>query len=378
MLRISEIKKKLRTWIEIDKKAAHNNYKVFRKIAGKKTLMAVVKSNAYGHGLLVFSKLLDEFGVDWFGVDSIVEANSLRKSGIKRPILVLGYTLPARLIEAVRNNITVTVSDIESLKAVSRLNKPISIHIKVDTGMHRQGFYKEEIQKVVDMLKKNRKIKFSGLYTHLSSAKNPKQMSETKRQVSVFNEIKDIFYKNSFVDFLTHVGATAGTILLKDNEYDMTRVGIGMYGLWPSVEMEQHFKNKYKLKLTLTWKSIVSQVKIVKSGRGVGYDLTEKVKRDTKIAIVPVGYWHGYVRHLSSKGEVLIKNKNAKVLGRVSMDMIVVDITDITNVKVGDEVTLIGQRNGKIISPDELADKSGTTSYELLTRLNPLIERVVV
>jgi alanine racemase len=378
MKKVTEIKEFLRTWIEIDRKAVQNNYQIFRKIAGKKLLMSVVKSNAYGHGLVVFSKILNDLDVDWFGVDSIVEANTLRRNGIKKPILVLGYTLPLRYSDAVKNKISVTIPDFVSLDEVIKLNKKISIHIKVDTGMHRQGFMIEEIPKVIDKLKNCKNIKFEGLYTHLSSAKNPEDMRETDKQIEKFKLIRDIFLSVGYEKFLTHVGATAGTILLKDEAFDMTRVGIGMYGLWPSKEMEEHFKDKYRLKLTLTWKSIVSQIKEIKKGEGVGYDLTEKVKRNTKIAIIPIGYWHGYGRNLSSKGEVLVHGHKCKVLGRISMDMIVIDITDVKKVKVLDEVILIGQSKGKLVSSDDLADKYGTTSYELLTRLNPLIERIVV
>jgi len=373
-------KEKLRTWIEIDRKAISANYKSSRKFLGKDILlMSVVKSNAYGHSLVDFSMEMQKNGIDWLGVDSVVEALALRKSKIKVPILVLGYTLPSRLLEAKNKKISVTVSDFAGLKALHSLKiSRLNIHIKIDTGMHRQGFYLEEVPKVIKILKSLPKINVEGIYTHFSSAKNPTDKSATLEQISKFNQAIALFENAGYLNLLKHAGATGGSLVYPESLFNMARIGIGMYGLWPSQEAENFYSDKLKLSPVLSWKTIISQIKIVRKGGYVGYDQTEQMKRDTKIAILPVGYWHGFPRALSGVGEVMIKDKLAKVLGRVSMDMIVVDVTDIKNAKVHDEVLLLGGKGSYRISPEDMAGKAYSSSYELITRLNPLIKRIVV
>lgn len=374
-------KNNLRTWIEIDKSAVRKNYNLFRKIIDKSLFLGVVKSNAYGHSLVDFSKLLESLGVDFLGVDSIVEANSLREEKIKKPILVLGYTLPSRLKEAVSDRISITISDFESLKNIKKHKstlKGLKVHIKVDTGMHRQGFFVSELPRLIKELKGIKEIKVEGLYTHFSGAKDPKDPKETNRQIEEFQKSVKIFEDAGYKNIIKHAGATAGVMIFPDSSFDMARVGIGLYGMWPSKNIEEFFGKKISLEPVLSWKTIVSQIKSVKKGDGIGYDLSEKVKRDSKTAVLPIGYWHGFPRSLSGKGCVLIKGKKAKVLGRVSMDMVVVDITDIKNVKVGDEVVIIGKSGDLEITARNTAYLDETTEYEIITRLNPLIKRIFI
>ncbi|HEY4505280.1 MAG TPA: alanine racemase [Candidatus Paceibacterota bacterium] len=375
-------RKGLRTWIEIDKKALKNNYNIFRKLISKSTLlMSVVKSNAYGHGLVDFSKEAQKLGVDWFGVDSIVEAVTLRNFGIKKPILVLGYTLRSRLGDAIKNNISITIADLSSLRELKKIhglkNKP-KIHIKIDTGMHRQGFLFSEIPSVIKILKSIRGVELEGVYTHFSSAKDPSQMKETIRQSEEFKKVAGLFEEKGFGGFIKHISASGGSIILKGNHFDMVRIGIGLYGLWPSLEIKNAFKNKIGLEPVLSWRTIVSQIKKLPKGSGIGYDLTEKLKKDSIVAILPIGYWHGFPCSLSSVGNVLVRGKKTKVLGRVSMDMVCVDVTGINAVKVGDEVVLIGKSGGSEISVNDTAYLDETTGYEIVTRLNPLIRRILV
>ncbi len=368
----------LRTWIEIDKKAIAENYKTFRKLAGVNcSLMAVVKSNAYGHGLIVFSKAAEKQGVDWFGADSIVEALALRKNGIKKPILVLGHTLPERINEAALANIGLTISNHIALRALGKLkNNFPKIHLKIDTGMHRQGFYVENLPDVISFLKsKLPQVKIEGIYTHFAAAKNPAFPSNTSHQIEEFKKAASIVESAGFKP-IKHAAATSGAVAFPESHFDMVRIGIGLYGLWPSTEAKLAFSDKIKLAPVLSWRTIIGEIKEVKKGGRVGYDFTEKLNRNSRIAILPVGYWHGYPRALSSVGRVLIGGKRAKVLGRVSMDMTAVDVTDINNAKVGDVVTLIGRDGKDRITAEELAELSGTINYELITRINPLIERV--
>lgn len=379
-------KNNLRTWIEINKQAIKKNYNTFRRLIGPKCLlMAVVKSNAYGHSLIDFSRSLEKIGIDWFGVDSIVEAESLRQTGLKKPILVLGYTLPNKIKNAIKNDISLTIADFSSLKNLktagysAKRGKKLKIHLKIDTGMGRQGFLVSEIPAVIKFIKSRKlAIIIEGVYTHFASAKNPAFPSATINQIEKFKKAVNFLKSAGFNSFIKHAAATAGAIIFPQSHFDMVRIGIGLYGLCPSKETQEAFKNQIKLEPILSWKAVVSQIKKLAKGNKIGYDLTETLNRPSKIAILAVGYWHGFPRALSSIGKILIRGKEAKVLGRVSMDMICVDITGIKNAKIGDEAILIGE-NGKLkISADDLADLSGTVNYEIITRLNPLIKRILV
>jgi len=375
-------KHNLRTWIEINQQSLKNNYNIFRRLIGPKCLlMSVVKSNAYGHSLIDFSRATESLGVDWFGVDSIVEAESLRKAGLKKPILVLGYTLENKIETAFKNNISLTIFDfstLENLKNIKIRGYKLKIHIKIDTGMHRQGFFVSEIPSVIKILKSQPTIILEGVYTHFSSAKNPAFPSITFNQIEQFKKAIGLFESAGFKGFIKHAAATSGTIIFPQSHFDLVRIGIGLCGLWPSKETKEAFKREVKLEPVLSWKTILGQIKSLPKGSKVGYDLTETLNRPSRVAVLPIGYWHGFPRSLSGIGKALIKGGEVKVIGRVSMDMVSVDVTDVKNVKVGDEVTIIGKSGKLEISVDDLAYLSDTVNYEIATRLNPLIKRIVV
>ena len=358
---------KYKVWLEINKKAVVSNIKAFRQILSPKTeLWSVVKSNAYGHGLSLFAKLAESI-VDGFCVDSVIEGFKLRKKGIKKPILVLGPTLPSLYPIAKKFDITISISNLEGLKSLSiSKNKP-NFHLKIDTGMHRQGFYPEEISKIL-----NFKFKIlnslKGVYSHFASAKDINYPSFNEKQFTELQLTIDQLQKAGFTNLKKHISATAGALINPKYHLDMIRVGIGLYGLWPSKELEIQLKDKIKLKQVLSWFALISEIKKVKKGDYIGYDLTERVNKDAKIAIVPIGYWHGLPRSLSSIGEVWIKNKPARIMGRVSMDLIVIDISNI-NCKIGDKIE---------IKPMEIAQKTNSSHYEIITRINPLIKKIVV
>jgi alanine racemase len=293
-------------------------------------------------------------------------------------MLVLGYTLPALFHKAGEHGISIAISSMESLKALQAYRgRPLAIHLKVDTGMHRQGFLWRDRMAVMKLLKTlPTKVRVEGLFTHLAEAKKPKNGARTRKQIAEFQQWKGLFQAEGH-RVITHVSATGGTLVYPEAYEDMVRVGIGFYGIWPSDEVRV-YRADLVLHPTLAWKTIVSEVKRVAKGESVGYDFTETLKQDSQIAIIPIGYWHGFPRLLSGKGHVLIRGKRAKVLGRVSMDMIVVDVTGIKGVKSGDIVTLIGKDGKEQISAEELAAHAQTTAYELLTRLNPRMGHVLV
>ena len=382
----------LRTWIEIDSRAARANYNIFRKLIGEKVkLWVVVKSNAYGHGLFAFSGLMEKLGADGFCVDSVVEGIALRKAGIKKPILVLGSTLPGRYAEAVNYDITITISNLESLASYVRAKQIPDFHLKIDTGMHRQGLYPEDIPRVIKLIGNRRpmgeprlfragKLKIGnslkGLYTHFASAKDINYPTYTDLQFGKLQKVKALFAAAGFTHCVVHASATGGTLINSKYHCDAVRLGMGLYGYWPSKELEIQLGDVIKLKPVLSWRAIVSETKRLAPGDYVGYDLAERVPHAITSAIVPVGYWHGLPRALSSTGEVIIGGKRARILGRVSMDMASVGLHG--SVKPGDIATLIGRDGQDAIFAWELAQKAETSHYEILARLNPLMERIVV
>jgi alanine racemase len=365
-----------RTWIEIDRRAALHNYRVFRRLAGDgPKLWAVVKSNAYGHGIFLCAKLFSSFGVDGFCVDSLIEGLNLRKAGIKKPILVLGPTLAPRMSEAAGKNIVLTISTFEGLHQLRRLRRPPAFHIKVDTGMHRQGFYPEALPEIMDLMNASPRLaaKWQGLYTHFASANGePSGRKECEEQYRKFMELKAMCEREGYAHLIFHAANTGATMLDPRYHLDAVRVGIGLYGHLPAPA----FRLTPSLRPMLSWRTVVTETKPLSIGDRIGYDLTERVRRPASLGILPVGYWHGLPRALSKNGGVLIRGQRAKIMGRISMDLTAVDAT-LSKARSGDVATIIGRDGKKEISAEELAEESGTIAYEFLTRLNPLIERII-
>lgn len=371
------------SWVEISQSAIKHNLKVFRKIIGPKVrLMVVVKSNAYGHGLLEVSRICDKVKkVDWFGTVSLEEALELRKNGIKKPILVLSYyDLNVHQIkQAVQKNISLVVYQETQFEFVDKvaqsLKKKAKIHFKVDTGTSRLGLPVREVLQCINTLIQCKNLELEGLFTHYASAEESNQ-SFTKKQTKDFYRLIQKLEKQDILIPLKHTSCSAATLIDKAYHFDMIRLGISLYGLW-SLEDHQQIKKKYHLHSVLTWKTKVIQVREVTKGGTVGYGRTYRSNQRIKIAVLPVGYWEGYDRHLSNMGEVLIKGQRCPIRGRVCMNLIMVEITD-KNVKLYDEVVLIGQQGREVITVDELAKKLGTINYEVVTRINPLINRIIV
>lgn len=378
--------KKFKTWIEIDKKALANNAKEVRKIIGlDKKILAVVKSNAYGHGLVECSKIFLKNGANFLGVDSVEEAKQLRKKGVKAPILILGYTLQANLSEVVQNDFRQTVYDFEIIDKLGRLaqnfKKIARIHLKVETGTNRQGIMIEEIPDFINAINEFPFLKLDGVCTHFANIEDTDDHSYAKSQLEKFDQALKIFEELKIRPAFKHTASSAAVLFYPETHFNMVRPGIILYGLWPSLRNRLFAQNrgvKINLKPALTWKTKIAQIKNAKKGSYVGYGLTEKVDRDSKIAVLPVGYWDGYDRKLSGIGDVLIKGKRVKILGRVCMNMIMADITDIPEAKVEDEVVLLGRQGKEEITAEELAQKIGTINYEVVARINPLTPRLYV
>ncbi len=360
----------LRTWVEIDTKAIARNYRAFRSLLPRSCkLMVVVKSNAYGHGIVPFAKQVEKLGADFLAVDSFEEALELRQHKLKSPILVFGHVLEGHYKSAAAENISITVSNFDTVRALKKIKQRIKIHIKADTGLGRQGFLEKDMQKVLSEIQNNKNILVEGLYTHFAGAETPRLATHSKKQMTVFKKWQKNFAEAGHTP-LVHAGASAATVFFPDFHFGMVRVGLGIYGLYASPEMAR--ASKIKLSPVLTWKTIISETKNLPKGTGIGYDLTEKLKKDSTIAICPIGYWHGYPRSLSSKGIIWVHNKPAKVIGRISMDMLAIDVSNIKNARQGDIVTLIGKNP----NAEEVAQHAGTINYEIVARINPLINRL--
>lgn len=369
-----------RTWLEIDEKALSHNLKEIRKIIGKNVrLMAVVKSNAYGHGLIKTAKLIEKHQLaDWFGVDSLSEALLLRQHKIKAPILVMGMILKENFRKAAENNIRIAVYNKEAVLALTSLKIPLKIHLKIETGTMRQGIYLKDLPAFIQLIKKYPQLTIEAIYSHFANIEDTTNHSFAKKQLRIFQQALKIVH-NYKIYPIAHTACSAALILYPETHFDMVRLGLSMYGYWSSPQTFVSAKNlgrQITLKPALTWKTRIAQIKTVKANTPIGYGLTEKVSRNTKIAVLPVGYWDGYDRKLSSIGNVLISGIRCKVIGRVCMNMMMVDINHLNNVFLEDEAILLGKQGKETITVEEIAQKAGTINYEIITRINPLIPRI--
>lgn len=375
------------SWVEIDSKALRHNVMQFRSLIGKdRILCGVVKSNAYGHGILEVSKQILGFGVDWLGVNSVEEGVFLRKSGIKAPTLILGYVPLFQLKKAISHDLRMVVYNIETVKELGRIaqieKKNVYLHIKLETGTNRQGVSPERIIEFVKEIKKFPFLILEGISTHFANIEDTTDHSYAESQLTIFKKTVEMLEENGIVIPIKHTSCTAATILFPDTYFNMVRVGIGIYGLWPSKEtLLSSMINgnpSVELKPVLTWKTKIAQIKEVKKGSFIGYGCTYKTNRDSRIAVLPVGYNEGYDRRLSNIAHVLIRGQRAPLRGRVAMNMMMVDVTDIEEIKLEDEVVLIGSQGKERITAEYLASLCGTINYEIVTRINPLIPRKVL
>lgn len=371
-----------KTWIEVSSSALRKNIAAISGVVKPAKVMAIVKSNAYGHGLIHTSKAVQDL-TDWFGVDSLDEAITLRKNGIKKPILILGYIHPSDLTKCADLKCSFVAYNLDTLKEISkdRSKRQYRIHLKIETGTSRQGLSGKELDSFALKASKMKNVVIEGAYTHFANIEDTTDPSYAMEQIRRFKTELSRLKRLDIVPELVHAASTAGALLYPEARFDMIRLGISLYGCWPSKEAQVAAKaRKVSINLTpaLMWKTVVAQVKTIPRGTPVSYGLTERVTRPSRIAVLPIGYYDGYDRKLSSIGHVLIHGHSCKVLGRVCMNMTVVDVTDVPNVKNGDEVVLLGSQKKASISADDIAAKAGTISYEFLARINQGIERVVV
>jgi len=364
------------TWAEIDLNAIKHNLYQLKGIVepqGSKVL-AIIKDNAYGHGAIEAAKVAQSINIGTFGVATIEEATQLRQAGIKDPILILGCILPEQAETVVEYGITQTISDISVCEAISRiakhLKKTVKIHVKIDTGMGRIGVAYDRATQFIEQVSQIPNIIVEGIYTHFASADTDRDFTEL--QIKRFRWIISSLDKKNIYIPIKHAANSAGILNFPSAYFDMVRPGIAIYGLYPC----DNPLKQIDLKPALSLKTRVVYLKELPAGHGISYKCTYITQKPTKVATLPVGYGHGYNRKLSNSGEVLIKGKRTSIIGLVCMDQCLCDVTDIPDASVGDEVVLIGRQGNEQITADEIADKTGTISYEVVCGIHSNVSRI--
>ncbi|GIM46242.1 alanine racemase [Collibacillus ludicampi] len=366
------------TWAEVELSAiAHNIRQFQRHLAKNAIIMAVVKANGYGHGAFPVARTALEAGARYLAVATADEAIELREEGITAPILILGFTPPDRAADIVRYELTQTVFQTEMLDALEsaakQQNKRVRIHIKVDTGMGRIGL--RDLCEIIPFVKNAHErpsIFVEGIFTHLATADEADKRYMWE-QVNRWNDIVHAIEEQGIKIPLKHVANSAATIDHPELHLDMVRIGISMYGYYPSSEVH---KEHVHLRPALTFKSRVIHVKTLPGEQSISYGATYRTKNEERIATIPVGYADGYSRLLSNRGFVLVGGKRCPIVGRVCMDQLMVNVTHVPDVKVGDEVVLYGSQGQEQIHLDEVASIIGTISYEIACAVGRRVPRV--
>ncbi len=365
-----------RTHIKIDlDKLNYNIDNIIKKIDGKAKLLVVVKADAYGHGAVQIARELQD-KCDFFGVACIEEAVELLKAGIKTPLLILGYVSPQVYETVVENDIRIPVFTYEVAKALSdeavKQNKIAHFHFAVDTGMSRIGFQcTEESADDCKRICELPNICAEGIFSHFATA-DEADLTKTINQREVFKNFVEMLEKRDVNIPIKHMNNSAG-IMNFDELFDMVRSGIITYGMYPSNEVD---KSLVDIKPIMSWHAIVSHVKTLDAGREISYGGTYKTSEKRVIATVPVGYADGYPRCLSNISKVIINGQYANIVGRICMDQFMVDVTDIPDVHVESDVTLIGTQNDKTITMEDISETAYSFNYELSCRISRRVTRI--
>lgn len=357
-------------WLEINLENIYQNLVEIRKIAKGKKIISVVKDDAYGHSAKKVIKKIDSLS-DFYGVACLKEALDI-KDITSKPIIVFGGIFHVNEIPYFNKRIMPVVYDFDGLNMIKKSAMNFDINIEIDTGMTRTGFLPEEVDELITKLKENPQIRVQGLMSHFSSADS--DCKYTERQKKIFQSVVEKFISNNIKPDIIHIANSAG-IFYEDNDLtNAVRPGIFLYGGYPN----NKFKEKIKVTPAMTFKTRIISLKKISAGTSISYGRTYITERDSLIAILPVGYGDGYLRALSNKGIVYIKNKGvAKICGRVCMDMAMVDVTDIKDVKIGDEVILWGGDRDEV-HPDNIAKLAGTISYELFCIVAKRVKRIFI
>jgi alanine racemase len=354
-----------RCWCEVDASALRHNIQAIRKMISPGTgIMGLVKANAYGHGLVPTARLLADAGCGMLGCAHVAEARFLRKAGLKLPILLLSAALPEDYNEIIRLKLIATLSSADEARALNRaaarLKRAVSVHVKIDTGMGRLGALMEEADAVLEVVNDAAWLRCNGIYTHFSCADSDEAF--TLRQIRRFKPF-------AWWHPVHHSSNSAGIFRKVDPFASWVRPGLALFGISPLPAAQK------KLRPVLSWKARATLVKQVPRGTPLSYGATFRTKRATTVVTVSAGYGDGLFRALSNKGSVLLGGKRCPILGRVTMDQILVDATAVRGVRPGDEVVLLGRQGGEEILASEMAEWAGTISYEIWTHITERVPR---
>lgn len=372
-------------WIEIEESAPDWNLRQLRSCSKNEGILfcAVVKSNAYGHGVNEITSLLPS--ADWFAVNSLDEGLELRLCGIKKPILLLGHVLLERLTEALDADLRLTVYNIETLEKLKMvLHKGVKcrVHVKIETGTGRQGLLPENVPDFIRRASRIEGLEIEGLSTHFANIEDTLNHEYAEGQLRVFTEVIEAVREMGVSPSVIHTACTAATILFPETHFNMLRTGIGLYGLWPSRETflsaQSNDTPVPDLRPVLSWKTHIAQIKELPAGSYIGYGCTYRTSRRTRLGVLPVGYGDGYDRRCGNSAHVLVRGKRAPLLGRVCMNLIMIDLTDIPDAYLEDTAVLLGRDRNEEITAEMMADWAGTINYETLTRISPFLPRIIV
>ena len=378
------------SFIELDKEALNNNIRFIREQLDSDTRYSmVVKANAYGHGIEQLLPAIEECGVTHFSVFSAAEAMRVHEAKKEDcEVMIMGWVDDDYLEWAINKEVSFFVFTPErlsaTLKQAKKMDKPARIHLELETGMHRTGFCADQLPEVFEMLANNKKhFRLEGLCTHYAGAEDYINYDRVEKQIKTFDRHCTLFEENRLSPIYKHSACSAALFNFPETTQDLVRIGISSYGYWPSSGTKMRYKMKHKIEgdpldRILTWKSKIQSINNVAENEYVSYGKSYLTNRPSKIATVPVGYGYGFSRTLSNDGHVLVGGKRAPVVGSVNMNMMVLDVTDVGNVAVGDEVVLVGEQNGREISISSFSDMNNSMNYELLTRLPHHIPRRVV
>jgi len=369
------------TWAEIDLDALANNLRVIRSQVGPEVkILCAVKANAYGHGAVECARRLEAEGADWFGVALPEEALELRDAGITRPILCLGGFWPGQEVACLPEDLTPVVYRLDMIESLDRVardaNVTTDVHVKIDTGMGRLGVRAADVSEFCQAIKSFQNIRVEGLMTHLAAADDPAHEEITKDQLDTFDQAVQVFRENGFSPTYVHAANSAATFAFSGARGNMVRPGGALYGfmrdvLPPGIETPA-------LKPVLSLHSRIMLMKNVPRGQKLGYGCTFETERDSLIATIPIGYDDGYQRALSNRGRVLVRGQFAPVVGRVSMDLTLIDVTDVAGVSLDDQVTLVGSHGELSITAEDLGELAGTISYEITCGISNRVPREYV
>jgi len=371
---------------EVDARALTNNFKELQRVsANPEGVSPVLKANAYGHGMEISARILDQAGAKTFCVNELMEAEKLRKQGFEQEIIVLGYIPPEFAKDAVELDVIPVIYSTEvtdALKQAARvLNKAVSVILKVETGTNRQGLMPKQVLDLASEINYMPGVNLLGLSTHFADIEDTTDHAFAMKQLQRFMETADYLRKNGIDPGRLSAANSAASILWPDTHLSISRPGIALYGMWPSKETfataVQRHRETVDLRPVLSWKSRIAQVKHVEKGEYVSYGRTFRTTHRTKLAVIPVGYYDGYDRKASNRAHVLINGVRCQVRGRVCMNMFLADATDVPEARPDNEVVLLGVQKDERITAEDMAAWFGTINYEVTTRINANIPRIL-